>query len=48
MIEGEAAFPEASKKDKLLSMWSYRNVGLWSNGGLSQLVYLRVDHFFGV
>ena len=35
MTEVEAAFPEASKKDKFSSVWSDRNVGLWSRGGLS-------------
>lgn len=29
-------------------MWSERYEGLWGNGGLKQLDYLRVDHFFEV
>lgn len=48
MTEVEAAFPEASKKDELSFAWSGRNVGLWGNGGLNQLVYLRADNFLEV
>lgn len=46
MTEVEAAFPEASKEDKLSSVWRDRNVGLRSNGKLNHLVFLRVDPLF--